>query len=157
MESIYRSNTLCVSSKFPNLQNSLPPQKNLGGEGASDTCRQVPLLVNFFKNPTFRVWCLYRYLVHGKEKLKFLSDTASFWQQIFPREKANEVYSKYLIFSVEDRGCLSQIPDPDFYPSRIPDPDAKTATKERVKKFVVIPFFVATNFIKLTIILFLKC
>jgi hypothetical protein len=31
------------------------------------------------------------------------------------------------------------IPDPDFYPSRIPDP--KIATKERgEKKFVVIPF-----------------
>jgi hypothetical protein len=36
------------------------------------------------------------------------------------------------------------IPDPDFYPSRISDP--KTAAKERgEKKFVVIPFFVATN------------
>jgi hypothetical protein len=47
------------------------------------------------------------------------------------------------------------IPDHDFYPSRIPDP--KTATKERMeKKFVVIPCFVATNFIKLKIILFLK-
>ncbi len=36
-------------------------------------------------------------------------------------------------------GCLSRIPDPDFYPSRIPDlgsrtPDPKTATKEMVKK-----------------------
>jgi hypothetical protein len=32
------------------------------------------------------------------------------------------------------------IPDPDFYPSRIPDP--KTPTKERgEKKLVVIPFF----------------
>jgi hypothetical protein len=31
-----------------------------------------------------------------------------------------------------------RIPDPDFYPSRIPDPT--TATKERVeKKFIVIP------------------
>jgi hypothetical protein len=40
------------------------------------------------------------------------------------------------------------IPDPDFCLSRIPDP--KTATKERdEKKFVVIPFFVATNFTKL--------
>jgi hypothetical protein len=40
------------------------------------------------------------------------------------------------------------IPDPDFYPSRIPDP--KTPTKERgEKKLVVIPFFVATNFSKL--------
>jgi hypothetical protein len=40
------------------------------------------------------------------------------------------------------------IPDPDFYPSRIPD--LKTVTKERVeKKFVVITFFVDTNFTKL--------
>jgi hypothetical protein len=43
------------------------------------------------------------------------------------------------------------IPDPDFYPFRIPDP--KIATKERgEKKFVVNPFFVATNFTKLKII-----
>ncbi len=47
-------------------------------------------------------------------------------------------------------------PDPDFYPSWIPDP--KTATKERdEKKVVVIPFYVATNFTKLKIILVLKC
>jgi hypothetical protein len=58
--------------------------------------------------------------------------------------------------SVADPGCLSRIPDPDFYPSRIPDP--KTATKERgEKKFVVITFYVATNFTKLQIILVLKC
>jgi hypothetical protein len=55
------------------------------------------------------------------------------------------------------------IPDPDFYPFRIPDlgsriPDPKTATKERGEKnFVVKPFFVATNFSKLKIILFFKC
>jgi hypothetical protein len=45
------------------------------------------------------------------------------------------------------------IQDPDFYPSRIPDP--KTATKERgEKKFVVyvIPFLVATDFTKSKII-----
>jgi hypothetical protein len=48
------------------------------------------------------------------------------------------------------------IPDPDFYPSRIPDP--KTATKDRGEKiFFVKPFFVATNFTKLNIILFLIC
>jgi hypothetical protein len=47
--------------------------------------------------------------------------------------------------SIADPGCLSRIPDPDFYPSRIPDP--KTAIKERgEKKIVVIPLFVATNF-----------
>jgi hypothetical protein len=44
----------------------------------------------------------------------------------------------------------------DFYPSRIPDP--KTATKERGEKnFFVIPFYLATNFTKLKIILVLKC
>jgi hypothetical protein len=48
------------------------------------------------------------------------------------------------------------IPDPDFYPSRISDP--KTATKEwGEKNFVVIPFYVATNFTKFKIILVLKC
>ncbi len=30
-----------------------------------NTCCQVPLLVNLKKNPTFKVWCFYRYLVHG--------------------------------------------------------------------------------------------
>jgi hypothetical protein len=40
--------------------------------------------------------------------------------------------------------------------SRISDP--KTGTKDRgEKKIVVIPSFVATNFTKLKIILFLKC
>jgi hypothetical protein len=48
------------------------------------------------------------------------------------------------------------IPDPDFCPSRIPDP--KTVTKERgEKKIFSKPFFAPTNFTKLLIILFLKC
>jgi hypothetical protein len=58
--------------------------------------------------------------------------------------------AKYICpsISVADPGCLSRIPDPDFYPSRIPDPI--TATKERgEKKLFVIPFYVATNFTKL--------
>jgi hypothetical protein len=47
--------------------------------------------------------------------------------------------------------CFLPIPDPG---SRIPDP--KTATKERgEKKIFVIPFYVATNFTKLNIILVL--
>jgi hypothetical protein len=58
--------------------------------------------------------------------------------------------------SVADPECLSRIPDPDFFPSRNPDP--KTATKERgEKKFVVITFYVATNFTKLHITLVLMC
>jgi hypothetical protein len=44
-----------------------------------------------------------------------------------------------LIASVADPGCLSWIPDPDFYPFWIPDlgsqiSDLKTATKERDEK-----------------------
>jgi hypothetical protein len=39
-------NTVC--DQIPNLQNCFTtPNKNLGGEGASDTCRKVPLRVNF--------------------------------------------------------------------------------------------------------------
>jgi hypothetical protein len=64
--------------------------------------------------------------------------------------------------SVADPGCLSQIPDPDFYPSRIPDPgprisDPKTATKERDENFFFTYLFLAINFTKLKIILFFKC
>jgi hypothetical protein len=42
----------------------------------------------------------------------------------------------------------SRIPEPDFYPSRIPDPT--TVTKEEGKKFVVLPFLVATNYEKMS-------
>jgi hypothetical protein len=52
--------------------------------------------------------------------------------------------------SVADPGCLSRIPDPDFYPSRISDPGSKNSNKREVKKkLVVIPFYVAKNFTKL--------
>jgi hypothetical protein len=58
--------------------------------------------------------------------------------------------------SVADPGCLSRILIFTHPGSRIPDP--KTATKERgEKKFLVIPFYVATNFTKLKIILALRC
>jgi hypothetical protein len=49
--------------------------------------------------------------------------------------------------SVADPGCLSQIPDPDFYPSRTPDP--KTATKERVEKISCHTFFCSHKFHKI--------
>jgi hypothetical protein len=62
--------------------------------------------------------------------------------------------------SVPDPGCLSRIPDPDFYPSRIPDLGSriqKPQQKRGVKKnFFVIPLYVATNFTKLKITLVLK-
>jgi hypothetical protein len=56
--------------------------------------------------------------------------------------------SPSLWLSVADPGCLSRIPDHDFYPSRIPDP--KTATEERSeKKFVVILFLCSHRFHKI--------
>jgi hypothetical protein len=42
-------------------------------------------------------------------------------------------------YSVADPGCSSWIPDPDFYPSRIPDP--KTAAKGRGEKIFVVTAF----------------
>jgi hypothetical protein len=80
--------------------------------------------------------------------------------------------------SVPNPGCLSRIPYPDFYPSRIPDlgsrildhesrisdtgsripdPGSQTATKERgEQKFVVIAFYLARNFTTFNIMLVLK-
>jgi hypothetical protein len=57
---------------------------------------------------------------------------------------------------VADPGCFSQIPDPDFYPSRISHPASKKlATKERgERKKLVVHLFVATNMKKLKIIIF---
>ncbi len=60
----------------------------------------------------------------------------------------------YLFTSVADQGCLSSIPDPDFYPSRIPDlgsriPDPKSATKERGEKNSCHTFFWSHKFYKI--------
>jgi hypothetical protein len=52
---------------------------------------------------------------------------------------------------VLDPECLSRIPDPETYPSRILDP--KTATKEKI---CYPTFFVAPNITKLKLILFLN-
>jgi hypothetical protein len=54
--------------------------------------------------------------------------------------------------SVADPECLSQVPDPNFYPSRISDPTK--ATKEDWEKICCHTFFVAKNFTKLKIIYF---
>jgi hypothetical protein len=66
-----------------------------------------------------------------------------------------EFYSVLSLNVFHDQCCgsgIKKIPDPDFYPSRIPDP--KAATKEKGEKFVVLPFFVATNITKVKLILF---
>jgi hypothetical protein len=52
--------------------------------------------------------------------------------------------------SVADPGCLSPIPDPDFYPSRIPDHGSRIHQQQKRRgKFFVLPFFVANKFTKL--------
>jgi hypothetical protein len=57
--------------------------------------------------------------------------------------------------SVADPGCLSRILIFTHSGSRIPDP--KHQQKRGGKKLVVKPFFLATNFTKLIIILLFKC
>jgi hypothetical protein len=55
--------------------------------------------------------------------------------------------------SIADPGCLSRIPDPDFYPFQIPDLGSRIQKQQQMrgikKKLVVKPFFVAINFTKL--------
>ncbi len=41
--------------------------------------------------------------------------------------------------SVADLGCLSPIPDPDFCPSRIPDPGSKNSNKREGRKKICCP------------------
>jgi hypothetical protein len=70
-------------------------------------------------------------------------------------QKSKKFYSKG---SVADPGCLSRILIFTHPRSLSLIPDPKTATKARgEKKFFAIPFYVATNFTKLKIILVLKC
>jgi ankyrin repeat protein len=41
-----------------------------------------------------------------------------------------QVPKKYILYSsIADPGCLSRIPDPDFYPPRISDPGSKNSNK----------------------------
>jgi hypothetical protein len=54
--------------------------------------------------------------------------------------------------SVADSGCLSRIPDPDFYPSRIPDLGSriqKQVEKRGVKNFFCQTFFCSHKFHKM--------
>jgi hypothetical protein len=55
--------------------------------------------------------------------------------------------------SVADPGCLSRIPDPDNFPSRMPDP---TTIKRGKKSICSLSFFVAINLTKLKMITFLN-
>jgi hypothetical protein len=63
--------------------------------------------------------------------------------------------------SVADPGCLSRILIFTHPGSRIPDLGSRIQKQQQKrvvkKKFDVIPFYVATNFTKLYIILILKC
>ncbi len=68
-ESIYRSYTPYLT-RFRIYKIALPlqtKQKPRRGVGLRqiNTCLQVTLLVIFFEKSTFRVWCLYRYLVNA--------------------------------------------------------------------------------------------
>jgi hypothetical protein len=115
-------------------------------------------------------WCTFQ---------KMLNIMFDILNRIFQLPKCNRyldlklLYQECISSSVADPGCLSRtriliftrsgsrildtgsrIPD---LGSRIPDLGQQQQQKRGVIKFVVKPFFVATNFTKLKIILFFKC
>jgi hypothetical protein len=47
--------------------------------------------------------------------------------------------------SVADPGCLSRIPDPDFYPSRISDPGSRNSNKKEGRKKICCHNFLCTH------------
>jgi hypothetical protein len=72
---------------------------------------------------------------------------------MFKKSRKGLSYCTYLSVSVADPGCLSRIPDPDFYPSRVPDP--KTAMKDMGEKNALSYLvFGAINFTKLNYFIF---
>jgi hypothetical protein len=83
-----------------------------------NTAVMVVMVTNFFKSfpiPT---------KLPSHTSLPFPLVKSFSFQLLFPHTIVNS--------SVANPGCLSLIPDPEFYPSRIPHP--KTATKEREEK-----------------------
>ncbi len=92
------------------------------------------------------------------ERAPLIMDFINSW------EYSNQYWLRVVItLTLTTQPCTGQccgsgmfIPNPDFYPSRIPD--QKLQQKRGVKKNLLpYLFFVVTNFTKLNIILFLKC
>jgi hypothetical protein len=86
----------------------------------------------------------------------------------FPLAARSPVLQKMLTTDMLEKSSGRQccgsgmfIPDPDFYPSRIPDLGSRIQKQQEKRglenKFFHTFFFVAPNFTKLKIILFLKC
>ncbi len=83
-------------------------------------------------------------------RIKFISAYGTTPQNKKSHEEKKLIFEEslrtdFVVSSVADPGCLSRIPDPVFYPSRIPDlgsriPDPKTATKERGEKNLIYLF-----------------
>ncbi len=100
--------------------------------------------------------CLDLPVISNHKYIFFLLDV---WLCIFLSGLKNNVFCAFraklcwTTSSVADAGCLSRIPDPDFYPSRISDPrpripdpgtripDPKTSTKERDEITINVPLF----------------
>jgi hypothetical protein len=94
------------------------------------------------------------HLLHGVHRaegeagrLQIVSDGMKFFttREHLPGELAHLSSKKYLEnYSVADPGCLSRIPDPDFYPSRI----QKQLQKRGVKKIYCHTFYCTYKFHK---------
>ncbi len=74
------------------------------------------------------------------------------WPPVLAWSRSNTWQKKTPLFisSVADPGCLSRIPDPDFYPLRIPNPGSKNSNKrEGWKKICCQTFFCSHKFHKI--------
>jgi hypothetical protein len=87
-----------------------------------------------------------------------LSAVSMFWNsalnvsRCFSINTCNTVHKSRVADSVADPGCFFRIPDPDFYPSRIPDLGSKNSTvpKEKDEKnFCYHTFFCSHKFHKI--------
>ncbi len=118
----------CFNGCIANIENMYVPfQKSIGGEGLYAYTRGSAC--KFFKR----------------------------WMTSSSTSKSSIVPKKVGKCSVADPGYLSPIPDPDFYPSLIPDLGSRIKKQQQKtgENFVFVkPFFVATNFTKLNIIFF---
>jgi hypothetical protein len=91
VESIHRSYTLCIWPDSEPTKSLYHPKQKLrrrGGLRQKNTCRQVPLQVDFLKKLTSRI----SFLVHGVSRC--WSTVAKAMVQIFPAEAAALLVSR---------------------------------------------------------------
>ncbi len=103
-------------------------------------CRLFTAFHIFFNLPRSASLCLIAFLSRLLYQIRFRT---KLW-----RIRIREAHKHMYPTSVADPGCLSRIPDPDFYPSRIPDPGSKNSNKREGWKKICYIFLCSHKFHK---------